>query len=645
MTSNQTRGTAPESRPNRWSQASFARASLVTWLVGGTLLVGGPMRAAEPPGPADDLVRLVPTDATVVVSVEGLRDHIQTIRGSRLVAGLRQLPAVRTWLESDKHQSLKRSLAEVEKVLHVSLAELRDGLLGDAVVLALRMDSQAPIDPARARGLLLLRARDPALLERLIASLNAAQKQGGELERVGDHMRDGTTYHVREFLASSSRPPEWYVSYPDGTFAFSNSEDILQGVIDRKSARGTSGPGTGRNLGLGDSPRHAAVRRRLGDHSLAQVYIDPRAVERLLALAPPAMRPLDARVMSLLKRHLAAVDYAGAALVWGPEAIVVHAVETLEPSRVDNWLRRWAGDTRICRPELRRVPSSTLALAAAHVDLFALRELVYHVVPEPDHPRLRNIEVALSGLLLGQQLTSKILPALGPGAVAYLDEPEEPGDARGRLFPLVVVVDLRGGRPGPDPGPTRRGPADPPVPDAVENALRTFLALMALDEKRGHGRSEIQTTESAGTAVTTLGTPIPFAYAVDRPGGRLVLGTSAPSVARYLASSADPSAGARFRDLQATAFAEYETFVCIDMAAVARLVDRYRDRLAGSLAARQRRTPTQVEGDLEQVVALARLFRAVFVAHRIEPDASAMHRTFGAITEPAEGASDRSREP
>ncbi len=89
--------------------------------------------------------------------------------------------------------------------------------------------------------------------------------------------------------------------------------------------------------------------------------------------------------------------------------------------------------------------------------------------------------------------------------------------------------------------------------------------------------------------MTTLSTPIPLAYAIDRPGGRLILGTSAPAVARYLEHAADPEAGSRFRDLQAAAFPGFETFVCIDLDALTRLAGRYRERLALNLAARQNR--------------------------------------------------------
>jgi hypothetical protein len=132
--------------------------------------------------------------------------------------------------------------------------------------------------------------------------------------------------------------------------------------------------------------------------------------------------------------------------------------------------------------------------------------------------------------------------------------------------------------------------------------------------------------------VTTLDVPLPFAYAVDRVHGRLVLGTSAGAVARYLEwGSSDAKASGGFWGLQAAAFAGFETFLCIDFDAVTGLSGRYRDRLTLSLANRQKRPVAAVAGDLEHLLALARLFRAAFLASRVEPDVTAVHRVFGVM--------------
>ena len=78
------------------------------------------------------------------------------------------------------------------------------------------------------------------MLERLIQAVNAQQKASGELARITNREYGLTTYHLREFAPEAPRPPEWYITYPDGLFAFSNSESLIQSVIDRKAAGGVA---------------------------------------------------------------------------------------------------------------------------------------------------------------------------------------------------------------------------------------------------------------------------------------------------------------------------------------------------------------------------------------------------------------------
>ena len=142
---------------------------------------------------------------------------------------------------------------------------------------------------------------------------------------------------------------------------------------------------------------------------------------------------------------------------------------------------------------------------------------------------------------MGQDLRTRILPRLGPGIFAYFDSPPAVEEGRsggsqtatdsGWPFPLVVVVPVAEDRPAgvQSREPAVREPARVSVADALENALHTALALTAMDEKRNQGRSRITTQVVAGASVTTLDPPVPFAYAVDRAGSRLILSTSARS--------------------------------------------------------------------------------------------------------------------
>ena len=68
------------------------------------------LRSREP-SQADSLLRLVPSDAAVVVTIEGLRDQSSAFFKSHLAAELRRLPAVQGWFASAKHPDLSKRVA------------------------------------------------------------------------------------------------------------------------------------------------------------------------------------------------------------------------------------------------------------------------------------------------------------------------------------------------------------------------------------------------------------------------------------------------------------------------------------------------------------------------------------------------------
>ena len=412
-------------RTQFWSLLSRLALAALGFVVVVTSAAG----AEHVPRPADALLRLVPADAAVVVTVEGLRDQANAFLNSRLAVDLQQLPEVKEWFASEKFRQLQSARAHIETLVGVNITDLRDELLGDAVVMALHLPAQAPVDASLARGLLLVKARDPALLNRVIGIVNTAQQDSGELTRVAERQRTGTTYYVREFPAAAIRLAEFYVAFGDGTFAASNSESLLESVIDRKM-REEAGTDVTKSLpkmdpSLGELPRFRAVQSQLPESALARLFVEPRQFERLLTASPPPSKPSDLQVMAMLVRYLASVDYAGLALTQNNRAIVIDSVETLNPSLLDAWLRHWAGDARPLDSELGHVPPTALGLASGHLDGVALLGALSQLVPASDQTKLANIETALSGLLLGQDLRSQILPRLGPSVLAYLDIPPE----------------------------------------------------------------------------------------------------------------------------------------------------------------------------------------------------------------------------
>ena len=166
---------------------------------------------------------------------------------------------------------------------------------------------------------------------------------------------------------------------------------------------------------------------------------------------------------------------------------------------------------------------------------------------------------------------------------------------------------------------------------AIDNAVRTVLAVLSMDETRAQGRSRITTRLVAGTAVTTLDPPISFAYAIDRAHNRLVLSNSPAAVARLPYARGRFQGGFKIARIRDSAFADAVTYACVDFDALAVIVDTHRGRLVQTLAARQKRSAAEVDRDLAHALALARLFRAGFIASRFDDDATSVQRRIGLI--------------
>ncbi|MFO0954908.1 MAG: hypothetical protein U0835_27845, partial [Isosphaeraceae bacterium] len=360
-------------------------------------------------GPADPLLRLVPTDVGLTFALEDLQGHARTTFRTPLIEGLSRLPAVEAWRQSDDFRGMRRSIAKLEAVLGADFARIRDGLLGEAVVLTLRLPAGA--GPDAARGLLLARVPDRPLLDRLIRGVNDAQLKEGVLHNVAERKIGEVAYHVREF--GGRQPDEYYVVLEGAIFAWSNSEDLVREVIDRREKGG----------GLGETETFRTIRAGLPERALLSAYVEAGFARRVLAAAP---RPDDARgerLAAVVGRYLGAVRYAGAALAWddGP---VLHTHEALDPTRLPSAVKKWASRTGAVDPRLSRVSASTFALATIRGDSLALLDLFRALTPEPERPRVENFIVALQGMMLGLDLRDELAPQLGPGWSLAVDVPE-----------------------------------------------------------------------------------------------------------------------------------------------------------------------------------------------------------------------------
>ncbi|SIN89298.1 hypothetical protein SAMN05444166_1478 [Singulisphaera sp. GP187] len=567
-------------------------------------------------GLAEPLLRLTPPDAGVTLAIEDLRGHTQEYRASPLAGRLARLPFVRSWMDSPRVASFREARRQIETVLGASLENLRDDLFGDAIVLTLRVPPQGRQE--EARGMLLVRVRDRKLLDRLIDGINDSQKKKGELLRIEERTRNGVTYRVREFAPRTKRPSEYYTTLADQSFAWSNSEEMVQGVIERSQ---------GTESGLSDVPSFRQVRERLPKRSLVSLFINPRFLEAQIAAAP---KPSEERLALMLGHYLKALEYMGAAIEWRGTSststpdlgvgIILHTEEVIDSDKLSSWMKHWAARPGM-DPVLDRVPSAALAVASAHFDFEAIEEVIRSMTPSSGQRKLDNLLLGLSGLLLGRDLRAEILPKLGPGVLAYVEA--NPGSGQSGGLSYVLSVDLKA------------EPGKPEVADALENGLRTFLALYALDAKHGNGQLELESREIIPkVAVTNLRPTSPFAFAVGQ--GRLVIGVTAEAVTRAIQPQA--ATHRNLSQLRAAYFSQAETFLCVDLEKVRAFAEAHRAAIARNLASRNKKPVEEAERDLELALGLMGEFRHLFVTSAIAPDARSAHRMLGLIAPPKPSA-------
>jgi len=577
------------------------------------------VRAGESPTAGQELLRLVPPGASVVLTVDDLRGQVHDPMASKLIQEALELPSVKSWFQGEKYREFQESRERLEEVFQTTLPEIRDRIFGDAVVLAIELPDEAHADPARARGLLLLKASDPPLLRKLVDALNAIQKNNGEVTDIEERSWHKHTYQVRSFAPGASREADAYTIFPDGTFAVSNSPDSIQHVIDAKASDGGR---AGTSATEQPAIRFRAVQEKLAKRAAARLFIDTRAVSELLKKSSSSRSPFQA----LIERHIASLQSAGAALVVRDGRIALEVAEVYEPDRFGGIFgdpTKSAGDERAAR--LAAIPEGAPAAGQLHLDFPAIYESLARLVPEEDRPRLANIEAILRGLSLGADFRTKVLPSLGPEVLAFVGTPN-PGDAGstpGRSpFPLGILLRLKDG-PASDSTPGQQVS----IPSAVDNALSTLLAVVALDEKHGKGRARVVSREAFGLTIKSLDPALPFAFAVDHRNPRLIVGDSPETIERIAGQGPGGPDAPGIRRIQSLAFPNAQSFACLDLAAVRSYFMSHRDSIVELISRRENRDRDQVARDLEDVAALAKLFEGVYWSCRVDrPSSTALHQ-------------------
>jgi hypothetical protein len=453
-------------------------------VLGLTLLAPAVARAT----PREDLLQLVPDNVAMCYLVEDLRDHTDKLAAAPWIKRLQQSAMVKTMLASPDLNKLLQFDAEVQKHLGISSRQLRDGILGDCMIFALQ---RGPVINRTQEEFILVMvwARDPDLLSRVIQRVNEAQQQSGEIRGVDDRRYKGISYKRRQ----ETKRDQFY--YQNGSlFVFSSHEPLLQQVLDRSL-----------------SPRRPASRvqqsfqRLKHDGALLTFWLNPRAFDAELRQKAEQEESDLAQVQRNFLRYWQAVDAAAISLVVQPDPELLVSVQgrpQLLPEAAKKFLRTAGEPSEL----LGRFPRNAAYTLTCRLDFGAALATIEDVLPPKSRKELHDSLQKTFGAPLGMNFTREVLPYLGPDMGLYV-APAPPRPAGPRAVFILFLQPGLGAPPGmsfaremlPHLGPAanpildsssfphmllalrvQRGPQEAPVDEALWNALNFYAGAMVL---------------------------------------------------------------------------------------------------------------------------------------------------------------------
>jgi hypothetical protein len=472
------------------------------------LLLAALLAAATAPSagaaPRDELLRVAPPDAAVVLVVQNAAAHAKAVLGSPFAGWFPSSPLGKQVTAGLKFAEAGDGLRGVCTALGTTPDEVLTDILGDAVVFAY---TAAPgVDPAGEKSVILVRPRRPETLARLVDRLNELQTRDGELKGVDRREHAGAEYSVRRRTDGG----EEFYALRGGVFAFSRSEADLKAVLDRHRTAPAVAPvsGTLTRLGLADA---AAV-----------VLVNPRALDAGIAAKLTAADPDERPFLSRFAEAWRSLDTAAFYLALG-DGLETGVVLDFRPGDLPPAFRPLLTGARLPSALWAAVPDNALGAIAGRLRAAEVVGLLRAVLPEKGQTA---VDAALGNTLaplLGRDRLPRVLEALGPDWAVWA----EPPAGAGPLPVLVGAVRLRA---------DGAGGAD--VPRVVERAVGFGFQAVCLAYNAKHPEQIDLTEELDGdTRVTTLVGPKVFppgvrpAFAVK--GGFLVLATSPDAVRRF----------------------------------------------------------------------------------------------------------------
>ncbi len=554
--------------------------------------------------PRDELLRLAPADAGFCVVIQGLRDQVNRLESTPVAVRLAASPYGRSIRESLEAAKLGRIDEQLRTRLNVSWAQLRDDVLGDAVVLT--YTPGPPGHPDAEVGLLLVHARKPDVLTGLLGRLNEMQKKAGDLTAVERREHRGQPYVVRRKKGGGD---ECYF-VRGSVLAFTDNEESLRQAIDRDHSAGPVDT---------KRPALAGRLRALGvDRDFLICWVNPRAFDAAVAAKVASARGTEAVFLRTFERYWKSLDGAALSLAMHRDLTVNFAVQAQTgalPAPAKQVLAEAARPSALWTS----FPENALFAAAGRVPWEPAVEAGGEFLTADARHDMQDAVERTVGAILGPDVLPHLLRHVGPDWGVCVTAPES-GD-KGWLPSLTAVLRLRSGGDG-------ALPVEQRVLDGLDFAAR--LAVLGYNSQRT-GQLRLRMEPQEGVEVRVIeGAQLPpgLQPAFAWKGGYLVLASSPEAVRRFIPPSRGP-------DAVAAEDAEVP-LVRLALQGWAGYLRTYRRPVASYLADAYHLSAGEADARVTRIVEGLELFDGIEVVQRTAPGRAVVTVRLKTLPRPAE---------
>jgi hypothetical protein len=470
------------------------------------VLLLGPLPASA--APRDELLRLVPEDVTFCVVLQDLRAHTDAAREALEKEGL--LPFPKGFPVTPELQKLLQ-VQEMLKELGITFNQLREDILGDAVVFAYRKGVQPQDDPEQA--LFLIWARDPKLLGRLIDRVNAMQKETGELREVREEVFRGRSYQHRVHAAEGKRD-EFY-SVGGNLFAFATSETMMHAAL----ALDQDAPSIDKEL----PPLTRRLQRLAVDKALLSWWLNPRSFEADLTERQKIAKGGEKAFLDQFLPYWRATEGIAFFMSADQQQAELGLSIRVEKSKLPAAAQRFL--TEAAQPSLlwQAIPEDVLLAIASRFDVASFIETAAGFLePQADQAIRSGLESALGPFFGPPEGLSTLKNGVGPDWGFWAFGPVREQKERNWFPQLVLAIKLRDSDEG-----ARTG-------DLLLDGLHALAAFVRLSNsqimmgKEKDGQVEIRYLTAPGKALPAGLRP---AYATK--GGYLIVAGNPETIRRF----------------------------------------------------------------------------------------------------------------